>query len=740
MGNIRYEDIFPFHFIDLNCTGSEDTIWDCPSNSLISQYSCLYSHDAAVSCHKFNIEYANCTNGQMKISGTSLKGRVEICYNNVWFGVCPDSYNSYNKPKVICSALGLSPEGASGYSSAFNDLYDVSLIPYEFRCNGNEKSLLDCRKYTLSCSSYSSSNLVYAGVTCQYACKHGDIRLTGSSYEVTGRIQVCINGTWNTICGTNFDSNDASVACRQLGYSPYGAFNLSYYYYFSSDPVYFYNLNCTGSESSIWECPYTLQGNCPYRNRAAIRCQYVNDGIGITGIDTACNDGAVRLVGGVNELEGNVEICYNNLWGSVCHRSWGTSDADVVCKQLGYQSKGSKSLTYGYFGDAINPLISSLSCSSSYTYNSLLSCSYDVVNTLSYCGDSSAAGVVCVDLCEEGSIRLSGSTIQFAGRVEICIENTWTTLCDQTWDLIDAQVACRELGYSPYGAIPTHDCYTEGQLSFGITSLNCTGNETNLINCSHSNPSLYNCRSHNDAGLVCQRFAMETNCSNGEVRLMDGSVPHEGRVEICLNGVWGSICSNSWNNQDSNVVCGQLGFLSLGSIPRLNAQFGHGSGPVLMSHLYCSGSEHSLLDCTHQSCGVTSCTHHSDAGVTCEVPCINGTMRLGSNAVLRGRVEYCVNNSWVTICRHHWTASEATVVCSQLGYSPYGAIAFVDYSYNVWPLGIYQLHCNGNETTIEECQYDTNGYGGCSQYYVANVVCLRKLYIFIRVINKFFSS
>ena len=49
-----------------------------------------------------------------------------------------------------------------------------------------------------------------------------------------------------------------------------------------------------------------------------------------------------------------------------------------------------------------------------------------------------------------------------------------------------------------------YGCYTESQLSFGITSLNCTGTESNLLNCSHSNPVLYNCQSHNDAGLICQ--------------------------------------------------------------------------------------------------------------------------------------------------------------------------------------------------------------------------------------------
>ena len=50
-------------------------------------------------------------------------------------------------------------------------------------------------------------------------CTTGVVRLVGSSYTYRGRVEICVNNTWGTVCDDGFDSSDARVVCRQLGYS-----------------------------------------------------------------------------------------------------------------------------------------------------------------------------------------------------------------------------------------------------------------------------------------------------------------------------------------------------------------------------------------------------------------------------------------------------------------------------------------------------------------------------------------
>lgn len=110
---------------------------------------------------------------------------------------------------------------------------------------------------------------------------------------------------------------------------------------------------------------------------------------------------------------------------------------------------------------------------------------------------------------------------------------------------------------------------------------------------------------------------------NGALRLVDGATSYEGRVELCIDGEWGTICDNFWSDLDAVVVCRQLslGLSDATAVP--GAQYGQGNGTVHLDRFFCSGDEKYLTDCIHRA--ANNCPHSQDAGVVCSGTCTYAT-------------------------------------------------------------------------------------------------------------------
>ena len=106
-------------------------------------------------------------------------------------------------------------------------------------------------------------------------------------------------------------------------------------------------------------------------------------------------------------------------------------------------------------------------------------------------------------LClSDGQIRLAG-TNQCSGRVEVYHSNTWGTVCDDNWDLQDAEVVCRQLGCGTSLSAPGSAHFGEGTGQIWLDDVSCSGSEKSLTECQHRGFGTHNCEHNKDAGVTC---------------------------------------------------------------------------------------------------------------------------------------------------------------------------------------------------------------------------------------------
>ena len=87
--------------------------------------------------------------------------------------------------------------------------------------------------------------------------------------------------------------------------------------------------------------------------------------------------------------------------------------------------------------------------------------------------------------------------------MEIYYNGTWGTVCGDLWDIKDAQVVCRQLGYPSAIKVPQYARFGQGSGKIWLDNVECQGNESSIVNCQHNPWGVHNCGHHYDVSVTC---------------------------------------------------------------------------------------------------------------------------------------------------------------------------------------------------------------------------------------------
>ncbi|XP_037722832.1 uncharacterized protein LOC119555492 isoform X3 [Drosophila subpulchrella] len=255
------------------------------------------------------------------------------------------------------------------------------------------------------------------------------------------------------------------------------------------------------------------------------------------------SDYEVRLTGGEGPHAGRIEVKANGQWGYVCDDKFGLKDADIVCREIGFQMGAQEvrgSSFYAPPNQDFNYLIDEVECHGNET--KLKDCAFKGWGVHN-CGVDEVAGVVCKvpvmkcpnnywkcqsskdciptafvcdnmtdcpDKSDESAAvcqappqyRLEGGRNANEGRLEVKHHGVWGSVCDDDFNLKAAQVACNSMGF--YGPAKIEkNIYGIGNGPIWLDQVMCFGNETSIDLCNHWNWGESNCNHTEDVALRC---------------------------------------------------------------------------------------------------------------------------------------------------------------------------------------------------------------------------------------------
>ncbi|XP_062296481.1 lysyl oxidase homolog 3B [Scomber scombrus] len=478
----------------------------------------------------------------------------------------------------------------------------------------------------------------------------------------------------------------------------------------------------------------------------------------------------VRLTGYPRKHnEGRVELFYKGEWGTICDDDFSISNANVLCRQLGFVSATGWTHSAKY-GKGLGKIwLDNVLCNGG--EKSIEFCKSRGWGN-SDCTHDEDAGVVCKDeripgfvdpnvidaqvdenKVEEVRLRpvvaMTRKKVPITeGVVEVKYKDGWVQVCDVGWTIKNTRVVCGMLGFPHERKVNKnfYRHYLERQKNnFHIHSVACTGTEIHLAacplefnkpnstaSCAGGMPAVVSCM---PGPLFMQNSGLKKKTKTSKnVRLKGGARLGEGRVEVLRGNEWGTICDDRWSLLSASVVCRELGFGSAKEA-LTGARMGQGMGPIYMNEVKCLGTERSIWNCPFKNITSEDCKHTEDAAVRCNIPHmgLENSIRLtGGRTRYEGRVEVLSldsngTESWGLICGQNWTTKEAMVACRQLGlgYANQGLQEtwYWDSS-NVTEMVMSGVKCAGSEMSLQHCQqHKTVSCQKAAAKFAAGVIC-----------------
>ncbi|XP_039592572.1 T-cell differentiation antigen CD6-like isoform X5 [Polypterus senegalus] len=299
------------------------------------------------------------------------------------------------------------------------------------------------------------------------------------------------------------------------------------------------------------------------------------------------------LLGGDNNCSGLLHGFYNGTWMPL---SLSTNDSttytDLVCREL---SCGGTSLSQPPTQvEAGNP-------------SGVLECNLNEAGEWNCTVPNITSKKKINVTCKGPALRLAGGGDSCAGRVEVWEDGAWGTVCDDWWDLMDANVVCAQLncGYATQVVMDGAKQFGYGSGHVLLDDVNCTGTEKFLWDC----PALKHsgdCGHKEDVGVICSEHKA--------LRLTGGLDRCSGIIEIHRNGTWGTVCNNGWGNDEGNIVCQQLGCGSSRTW-KINHSVTH--HPTHLWYYSCVDKHSSLWDCREYFNNTFLCFDSKPAAAEC---------------------------------------------------------------------------------------------------------------------------